>query len=399
MTRPALFGPVAVVAALWGPGTLAGQVDAAAQDSTLVDERPFVTGGQWDKPYLTTLLGRIAIGGYVEAHARYEREDGVRSALGFEAKRFNLFASSRVSDLVRFGAELEFEEGAEEIKLEFATVDLMVHSALGFRAGMLLSPLGRFNLAHDSPLNEFTDRPLVSTEVVGVALSEPGLGAFGVLPLAGGSARLTYEIYAVNGFHAGVVEGSPEGTRIPEGRGTGVDANRSPALVGRVAVSPAPGWELGLSAHHGAWNDFEEDGLDLDRRRNLTVGVVDFEAAPFGFEVLGELVGVKLDLPPGLRGIYQSQQRGFFVEILRGFGQGWVRTMPASAFAFGFRVEAVDFDADRRGDSVRRITGGIKFRPTPETAVKLDYVRGRGFDRFENPADHAAILLSVATYF
>jgi hypothetical protein len=73
--------------------------------------------------------------------------------------------------------------------------------------------------------------------------------------------------------------------------------------------------------------------------------------------------------------------------------------MPASAFAFGFRVEAVDFDADRRGDSVRRITGGIKFRPTPETAVKLDYVRGRGFDRFENPADHAAILLSVATYF
>lgn len=32
--------------------------------------RPFVEGGAYDKPYLTRLLGRTAIGGYAEAHAR-----------------------------------------------------------------------------------------------------------------------------------------------------------------------------------------------------------------------------------------------------------------------------------------------------------------------------------------
>ena len=61
------------------------------------------------------------------------------------------------------------------------------------RGGMLLSPLGRFNLSHDSPLNEFTDRPLVSTEILGVALSEPGFGALGPFGLST-TGRITYEV-------------------------------------------------------------------------------------------------------------------------------------------------------------------------------------------------------------
>ena len=44
---------------------------------------------------------------------------------GFEAKRFNLFTNTRVSDFVRIGAEIEFEEGGEEVKLEYAAIDLL----------------------------------------------------------------------------------------------------------------------------------------------------------------------------------------------------------------------------------------------------------------------------------
>src|SRR5215216_6272240 len=36
------------------------QVDTVRRDST---ERPFVRGGVYDKPYLTSLMGRTAIGG------------------------------------------------------------------------------------------------------------------------------------------------------------------------------------------------------------------------------------------------------------------------------------------------------------------------------------------------
>ncbi|HVE77399.1 MAG TPA: hypothetical protein VNA89_00940, partial [Gemmatimonadaceae bacterium] len=171
----------------------AQQRDTTQRDSTRADttqragdttrarpsERPFVRGGVDDKPYLTRLAGRTAIGGYAEAHARYERVDGLQDEAGFQAKRFNLFANARVSDFVRFGVEVEFEDGAEEILLEYAAIDVRIHPSLTLRGGMILSPLGKFNLSHDSPLNEFTDRPLVSTELLGVALSEPGFGAFG----------------------------------------------------------------------------------------------------------------------------------------------------------------------------------------------------------------------------
>jgi hypothetical protein len=380
------------------PGTPAhAQVPAPTQD-TVAAERPFVPGGQFDKPYLTTLRGRTAIGGYAEAHARFERVDGATEELGFEAKRFNLFAATSVSDFVRFGAELEFEEGGEEVKLEFATVDVAVHPALTLRAGMILSPLGSFNLAHDSPRNEFTDRPLVATELIGVALSEPGLGVFGYFPL-GGDTRVTYEGYLVNGYHDGLLTGSSEGIRIPLGKGNWEDQNRSPAMVGRIALSPTLTWELGLSGHHGAWNVFETDGLEVADREDLTIFAADVRGELAGVALRGEGATASIDLPPGAAGIDQATQRGFFVEATRDFGAGWVAVMPSSYFSVGARVDAVDFDADRNGDSVRQITVGLNFRPTEDTVLKLDYLRGRSFDAFENRSDHAGVLFSVATYF
>ena len=273
----------AVVLTFLSTAAGAQQRDSVRADST----RPFVRGGAYDKPYQTRLLGRTAIGGYAEAHARFERVDGVTEEFGFEARRFNIFTSTRVSDFVRMAAELEIEEAGEEVKLEYAAIDIRIHPALTLRGGMLLSPLGRFNLSHDSPLNEFTDRPLVSTEILGVALSEPGFGVLGQVP-AGRRGRVTWEAYLTNGFHDGLINGSPDGTRIPLGRGNSDDQNASPAFVGRVAWSPATGYEIGLSTHHGAWNVFTLDGEQVDDRRDLTLGVVDGELTVAGVRLTGE---------------------------------------------------------------------------------------------------------------
>lgn len=367
-----------------------------AQDT--IPERPFVRGGVYDKPYLARLLGRAAIGGYAEAHVRFERVDGIVEERGFQLKRFNLFASTEVSDFIRLAAEVEFEEGAEEIKLEFAAIDFRIHQAIALRAGMLLSPIGRFNLSHDSPINEFTDRPLVSTDVLGTALSEPGIGALGVFPL-GGLSRITYELYLVNGFHSGLIDNSPDGTRIFEGRGNFEDNNRSPAVVGRVTWSPDLNIEIGLSAHHGAYNEYSVDGVDVEERRNVTLGALDFEVSVAGWRAAGEAALADVDIPPGLVGINASGQRGLYVEVLRDFGYGLVKTMPSSFFSAGVRVDVVDFDTAVTGDNVRQLSLGVNFRPTPESVVKLNYVRGRSHDRLNNPADHARVQLSLATYF
>jgi hypothetical protein len=372
----------------------AQQRDSVKPDTT----RPFVRGGVYDKPFQTRLFGRTAIGGYAEAHARWQEIEGLKDDAGFEAKRFNLFTHTRVSDFVRIGAELEFEEGGREIKLEYAAIDLLLHSAIAIRGGMILSPLGKFNLAHDSPLNEFTDRPLVSMELTGVALSEPGFGVLGQFTGPRGS-RVTYEAYATNGFHSGLIDDSEEGTRIPFGRGNFEDNNGSPAGVGRLAWSPGVDHELGMSAHHGAYNVFNLEGTAIDERRDVTIAVLDFETRLFGTQLAGEGAIATIDIPPGLRGIYAAKQHGWYVEAVREFGRGFVRTMPASAFALKARWDYVKFDAEIPGESAGQVTVGMNFRPTRDSALKFDFVRGRGRDRFNNLAQHAFILASIATYF
>lgn len=371
----------------------------ARRDTAIADTgRPFVRGGAYDKPFQTRLLGRTAIGGYAEAHARYQRVDGANDDSGFEAKRFNLFSATRVSDFVRMAAELEFEEGASEITLEFAAIDIRVHPSFAVRGGIVLSPLGKFNLSHDSPLNEFTDRPLVATELLGVALSEPGVGVLGQFSL-GRTGRLTYEAYATNGFHDGLIRDAEDGTRIPLGKRNWEDNNGSPAVVARLAWSPSTDHEIGVSTHRGAYNVFIEDGVEVDRRRNVTIAVLDAETRAFGVQLRGEAATVSVDVPEGLSGIFAQRQRGLYAEAVREFGHRIIRTMPESFFALKARLDIADFDVSRDGNDRAQISVGFNFRPTRDTAIKFDYVRGRSRDEFNNRSEHAFLLASLATYF
>lgn len=383
----------------WNGSACAQQRDTSrAADSLRRQERPFVRGGVYDKPYQTRLFGRTAIGGYAEAHARYQRVDGVNEESGFQARRMTLFAYNQVSDFVRFAVELEFENGAEEIGIEFAAIDLRIHPAFAIRGGMILSPLGKFNLSHDSPLNEFTDRPLVVTEMLGVTLAEPGFGALGQFSMGRGG-RLTYEMYATNGFSDGLIVDSEEGTRIPRGRRNFDDNNGSPAIVGRIAWSPGIGHELGISAHHGAYNQFNVDGLQIDRRRNATIAVVDAETVVLGVRLSGEAARAQIDVPEGLRGVYGSEQHGIYVEGVRDIWRGVLPTLPQSSLALKTRFDYVDFDTATPGTSTTQVSFGFSFRPTGDSIVKLDYVRGRGRDAFNNAVEHAFLLASIATYF
>jgi hypothetical protein len=262
---------------------------------------------------------------------------------------------------------------------------------------MILSPLGRFNLSHDSPLNELTDRPLVSTEVMGVALSEPGLGLLGMVPIASG--RITYELYAVNGFHDGLVNQSEGGTRIPLGRHNTEDNNNTPSFVGRLAWSPDVSLEAGLSAHHGPYNVYNQDGLSVDERRDVTILVADAEVAFGPLRFAGEVARANIDIPVALRSIYAERQDGAYADLVLDFGRGWVQVMPGSHFSAVVRADVIDFDRDLRGDSERRFQVGINFRPTEATVLKLSYLRGTGRDRFNNASSLAGIRFSIATYF
>lgn len=392
----AVFFPTLVVMAGWTSGAEA-QPDSAGTTSATASQRPWIPGGYDDKPYLQGVFGRILLGGYTEAVGAWERVDGVTEELGFEVARWNLFTSTRVSSAVTAWGELEIEEGGEEVRLELAQIDVRVKEWLQLRAGVLLVPLGRFNLAHDAPRNEFIDRPIEAVELLGVTLSQPGLGAFGRTTLARG-ADLSYELYAVNGFTDELLLGSPDGTRISAGRTNFEDNNASPAVAGRVAFG-AGSATLGFSGQHGAYNTYRLDGVDVAPRRDVTIGVVDLEATLAGFRLAGEASVAQVEIPETLTGIFASRQSGFYADLSRRFLPGLIGGLPASSLTAAVRLEAVDFDRDLDGDSRMRFSAGLNLRPTDETVVKLGYARGRTRDRFNNASDDAVLSLGVATYF
>lgn len=360
-------------------------------------QKPLVAGGIGDKPFITRLAGRTSLGGYVETLFIFEREAGVTTAITFEPRRMNLFAYSTLSDRVNFFTEIEFEEGGEEIKIETAVIDFSISEALALRGGILLSPLGKFNLTHDSPRNDVNERPLVSTDLIGVTLSEPGMGIFGAL-YPSNLLRLTYELYAVNGYNDGLITRSAL-TRIPAGKSSlGKDNNNRPAFTGRFAGR----WrnlDAGFSFHTGSYNKFETDGLQIDDARRLTILAFDGEWEWRGLNVRGEAAHAKVQVPASLQGIYATEQRGAYGQIGYQFGRRLFKLLPQSYFTAVARFDAVDFDSALEGDAHNRLTIGLNFRPIPDTVFKLDFRRDYVWDRVNTRVDGAGITFGMATYF
>ena len=122
------------------------------------------------------------IGGYLDLE--YRDEHG--SSPTFRQHRFVPLIDAKFGERFHFAAEIEFEDGGSDApagdgstKVEFAALDWRVGEEFTFRAGAILVPLGRFNLYHDSPLNDFTDRPLVTRSVIPTTLTDAGVGVLG----------------------------------------------------------------------------------------------------------------------------------------------------------------------------------------------------------------------------
>ncbi|MEE3259585.1 MAG: hypothetical protein VX293_10280, partial [Candidatus Latescibacterota bacterium] len=185
---------------------------------------------------------------------------------------------------------------------------------------------------------------------------------------------------------------------ISEGRGNFADNNNRPSWVGRLAFSPQPVYEFGVSLHTGPYNLWEADGLEIDTRRGVTIWALDWEASWRSFELVGEYASAAIDVPAET-GLLQENQAGIYVQANGPFGRGLVAALPQSVFTGIFRFGQVDFDTDGDGDSRRRLTFGLNFRPNEDSVFKLDYQRDKSLDPLNNEVEGAALLFSAATYF
>ncbi len=345
----------------------------AAASAAEEEKRVAVPGGIYDKPYIKRGGRGTSLGGYMDQELFWNDRSKT-----FDQHRFIPFIHGQVSERIHVMAELEFEHGGlvrgrgdsdGEIKLEFATVDISFNEALNYRGGVILSPLGRLNLQHDSPLNDLTNRPLVDNAIIPTTLSEAGMGFFGTF-YPSEASLLGYELYAVNGFN------SATATSIRSGRGSQrTDNNEEKSLVGRLNYSPFLGLDLGASFHRGAYDDAGEN--------NLTILALDGDFNRGPLELKGEFARASVDGAPA------DEQFGYYAQAGYHFLPGAVQRFPNSIFTAVFRYDFIDLEA--RDET--RYTFGVNFRPEEDTALKLDY------EIYDRDDALNGIIFSVASYF
>src|SRR5437660_3612409 len=215
------------------------------------------------KPFVSS--PKATVGGYMDLQYRlFNSSNGTgpgqpstgRGSSSFDQQRFVPFFYSDITDRLKVASELEIEHGIRsksaqadsggiEVSLEFATIDYLLREPINFRTGIILLPVGKFNLLHDSPLNDLSDRPLVDTAIIPSTLSEAGAGFYGTFyPTR--LSKLDYELYVTQGFNGYRTDGTPvitadAGLRDARQRVStvddGLDNNNGKAVVGRVAFS------------------------------------------------------------------------------------------------------------------------------------------------------------------
>lgn len=404
----------------------------------LVYAKPFVSspkaivGGYMDIQYRSQRKGVLETGDY----SGINNNQGTTN--GFDQQRFVPFIYADITEHVKFASELEIEHGVRakgesEISLEFAHMDYLVNEPFNIRAGILLIPIGKFNLLHDSPLNDLTDRPLVSQFVIPSTMSETGAGFYGTF-YPGRTSKLDYEFYVTTGPCGYTANGTPN---VSEGSGTknsrqrkcsestdGLDINNGKAVSGRLAYSPMLGVEVAGSSYYGNQSPTSYNPLSIT--------ALDWTLQKGPFELIGEaawayargnsraIPGNTIGFTPGalmtglntfnplaappqrIQGFYIQGNYHFMPSFLtalspKRFGEG-------STFTAVVRYDRVNLNLDNRAESegqMEQISFGLNYRPVEDAVFKISYqYLPKSFNPNTMQRIHdGALVLSAATYF
>ncbi len=387
---------------------------------------------------------KTIIGGYID-FTLTRCSGGARDCdakLGFDQERFVPFFYSQVTDRLSVAAELEVEHGGPQgnqgdgdIKMEFATMDYRFNDAFNLRGGIILVPMGRFNLIHDSPLNDLPLRPMVSRSILPSTFAESGLGFFGtVYPTA--LSKIDYEFYVTNGFTGDNGQFSESaGTRKSRGS-LKKDNNENKAIVSRVSFSPMLGVEVAGSVHHGKWDENDEYDLTLWAiDGNLQRGPFELQgeaawanAEGGGFQTItgkdenGDPITVftsdaddsnrrQITLDPNRSISYTVPENmfGYYVQLNYHFmPEALTRALPSyfgqnSTFTGVIRWGQADTNTDSalNPNDEDRLTLGINFRPIEDSVIKFAYTwNQKGPTKAnESSTDHNGFQFNMSTYF
>ena len=315
------------------------------------------------------------IGGYGELHYN-EPEGTAKGQLDFH--RFVVYLNHEFNDWIGLFSETEIEHtvGGEGysgsyVALEQAFLEFRTWRQLGFRAGILLAPVGIINLVHEPPTFHGVERPRFHSSILPTTWREAGAGVFGHL-----ADNLNYQVYVMSSFEAAGLTGSSglRGGRQKAHFGSTADM----AVTGRLEYMPLLGLNLGASFFNGGTtggNDELGDGT-------VTVLAGDVRYGIGNLALRGEGAMISIADADKINAAFNKdvadRLNGWYLEAAYNFLPHLVRDTGHQLHVFG-RYEKVNTHAEVTGftanDAYDRtdITVGLTYKPVDNVAVKLDY--------------------------
>lgn len=358
--------------------------------------------------FLQNIASNTTIGGYATSEfENFEDKDST-----FDQHRFVLNVASQLNKRLHFYSEFEFEHGAVvssegvahgdisiedsdgdgvidaaeatdidvaldtqngrsgEIEVEQAWMQYDFNKNLGVRTGLILAPLGRFNINHDDDLHNLTDRPLVARRVIPTTWSEAGIGLVGNYSV-GEEAALSAELYIINGLDDGFSAGAA-GLRGARSSAES-DNNNNKAVVGRVMFSPLLGQELALSGYHG----------DYDRAGNaLTAAAIDWLFSWSNWRFTGEAARFDIEqglnssgdpAPSSIGGLFSELNYSFWFNALDNTFLGESFEDPKLISSFRYNYAEIDrrFGASTLDENSYVL--GLAYRPVESFVIRTEY--------------------------
>ena len=368
-------------------------------------------------------FGNVSVGGYADI----EFENFENSNSTFDQARFILNIGAQPHERLLFYSEYEIEHGGPhasdvgEAKVEQAWASYLINDMINLKGGIVLVPFGKFNLLHDSDIQDLTERPIVSRRLTAATWMEAGFGAFGefnigeslglkVLP----DSYLNYEGYIVNGLDEDISDNI--GLRNAKGA-IEADENNNKALVGRLGLGLNRNLEFGVSAYSGKYgragsatrngnDDLLGIGADVNFKRGPFELVGDF--AYWDFED-GALVdhdndsaaGDEVSAPKYMRGFYIEPRYHFWPKFLNNtfLGRGFEDPQFTLAGRYDWVDIADDGDTGIGSNKEKRYTLGLNYRPIESWVFKLEYQRNSANNEALERGDKDGVIASMAIGF
>ena len=387
-------------------------------DPSLLRRLPKDTSGaqmnmdaMYNRPFLQVGKLPVALGGYAEANYQYLQENGISEGHQFQMKRVSLFLSSAISQRIKFLTEIEFEDGAKEIGIEFASLDIEFNPLLNFRGGIIVNPIGGFNQNHDGPKWEFVDRPIAAVAMLPGTWSNVGFGLYG--KKSNKNWVYGYEVYLSNGFDDKIVANTENKTFLPASKENKErfeeSFNGQPLLTTKAAIRNRKIGELGISYMGGVYNKFKDDGLVLDKKRKLSVFALDFNTtlSSINTSINAEWAWVRVDVPDTYTEQFGERQHGGFIDFVQQVIKKKILGFENAVVNAAVRLEYVDWNKGKFkstgtniADDLFSIVPAISFRPTAQTVLRLNYRYNWQKDILGNPPSKlGGIQFGIATYF